>query len=121
MRTRAHRAGPARFLLDPAEPVARQQRERFRRPPGSGRVGVRLLAQRLPALDDRIGPVPGGFQLVAPHEVGQAAAHHVHQQAFVGFGAALSEAEGSTLDAEDDEPHLTWAQKGKGKDVDRGS
>ena len=37
----------------------------------------------------------------------------------VGFGAALSEAEGSTLDAEVDEPRLTWAQKGK--DVDRRS
>jgi hypothetical protein len=33
-------------LLDPAEPIARQQRERLRRPPRPGRVGMRLLAQR---------------------------------------------------------------------------
>ena len=36
----------------------------------------------------------------------------------VGFGAALSEAEGSPLNAEEDEPRLTWAQKGKGVNRD---
>ena len=35
---------------------------------GTGRIGPRFTVMALPAAQDRVDPVPGGFHLVAAHE-----------------------------------------------------
>ena len=63
--------------------AVRQQQGLF----GAGAAGivrVRRKAAAVPAGDDRIGPGPGGLDLVAAHEQGLVAADHIHDQPFIG-------------------------------------
>ena len=52
-------------------------------------IGTWALVVLLPALDDRVDPLPGRFHLVTAHEQGRVTLDHVQQQPLVGFPAAL--------------------------------
>src|SRR3546814_8940881 len=85
------RPAPSVLVLVPGAPVALDEGDRGARPPGAGGVGLRRVAPGAPGGENRIDPAPGGVDLVAPHEQGRVAAHHVHQQPLIGVGIAAAE------------------------------
>src|SRR5690349_21846350 len=88
-RAAAPRPPPARSpLLGPRDAVAGDPRGARRRPPGSGRVRPRRLGGLLPLLQDRLEPLPGRIQFLAPHEQRQFAVNDVHDEALVGVPLA---------------------------------
>src|SRR6185312_1835889 len=74
------------LVLVPGAPVALDQRHRGAWAPAAGGVLSRRLAAGGPGGEDGVGPAPCRLHLVAAHEQGGVAAHHVQQQALVGVG-----------------------------------
>src|SRR4051812_7915298 len=72
----------------PTHSVAFSQGNRRRRPPGSRRIGFRRHAIGLPAVADRVDPLPLRLDLVPADEEGRVAFDQVEQQPFVGDTAA---------------------------------
>ena len=56
-----------------------------------GDIGFGPLGPGCPGIQDALHPDPGGLDLVAAHEQGRVAAHHVHQQPLIGVGKAVLE------------------------------
>ena len=67
----------------PCPPVAIQEQERGRWPPGARYVAFNLRLPFSPAGNDPIDPAPCALHFIAPHEQGRIAAQNFHQQAFI--------------------------------------
>lgn len=59
--------------------VTLQQVLQLFRPIAAGRVGARALVVLVPALQDRVDPLPGRLHFVAAHEQRRVAFDHVEQ------------------------------------------
>ena len=69
--------------------VTLQQVLQLLRTIATGRIGTRALIVLVPALQNRVDPLPGGLDFVAAHEQRRVAVDHVEQQALLGVPAAL--------------------------------
>jgi hypothetical protein len=90
------------------------QRQRLLRSRAARLIGDRAVAARVPSRDHRIGPGPGGLDLVAAHEQRLVAADHVHDQALIGVGhirPGVAQRLGEThVERHLDQPHAARAR-----------